>query len=71
MGVVVLIFLLVFGINIVITKNVSESFEGSILDNKIFYRICLIPPIGIITYALFTIFVVFVMLLVSIKEIWK
>lgn len=58
-------------VNIFTTKELTDILSESIFDNTTFYRICLIPPIGLITYCIFIILMLIMVLLETIKNIWK
>lgn len=71
MGIIIFAALIITIVNIFTTKELTDILSESIFDNTTFYRICLIPPIGLITYCIFIILVVIMVLLETIKNIWK
>lgn len=70
-GIIIFTALIVTIVNLVATKQLTEILSETIFDKPIFYRICLIPPIGIITYTICILLIVIVFLLTMIKDIWK
>ena len=70
-GIIIFTAFIVTIVNLVATKQLTEILSESIFDKPIFYRICLIPPIGIITYTICILRIVIVFLLTMIKDIWK
>jgi len=66
-----LISLLVLMINTFVTKEMTEILKDSWLDKPMFYRICLIPPIGFIVFWVSTLLIVFTFFLKIIIDIWK
>lgn len=65
------ISLLVIMINTVVTKELKEALENSWLDRPMFYRVCLIPPIGFAVFWIFTLFIVIVFIINMISDICK
>lgn len=70
-GIIIFTAFIVAIVNLVATKQLTDILSETIFDKPIFYRICLIPPIGIITYTICIILIVIVFLLTMIKDIWK
>jgi hypothetical protein len=70
-GIIIFTSFIVTIVNLVATKQLTEILSETIFDKPIFYRICLIPPIGIITYTICIILIVIVFLLTTIKDIWR
>ena len=70
-GIIIFTAFIVTIVNLVATKQLTEILSETIFDKPIFYRICLIPPIGIITYTICILLIVIVFLLTMIKDIWK
>ena len=71
MGLIIFIGLLITLINIVMTKELTDILKDSIIDNPLFYRLCLIPPIGVITYCLSIILIVISVLIFTAIDIWN
>jgi hypothetical protein len=71
MGIIIFAALIITIVNIFTTKELTDILSESIFDNTTFYRICLIPPIGLITYCIFIILMLIMVLLETIKNIWK
>ena len=71
MGIIIFTALIITIVNIFTTKELTNWLSETIFDNSTFYRICLIPPIGVITYCLLIISVTIVFLLETIKDIWR
>ena len=71
MGLLIFIVLIAVIINIFSTTELKEVLKDTIIDNSLFYRICLIPPIGAITFGLCVILIIIVFLLETIRNIWK
>ena len=57
-------------INIVMTKELTSMLAHSRLDTQFFYRLCLIPPIGVVTYCLGIIVIAITVLIFTIMDIW-
>lgn len=70
-GIIIFTAFIVAIVNLVATKQLTDILSETIFDKPIFYRICLIPPIGIITYTICIILIVIVFLLTMIKDIWR
>ncbi len=70
MGLIIFITVLLTLVNIVMTSELTRILTHSRLDNKVFYRLCLIPPIGIITYCLSIIMIVITVLIIMFMDIW-
>jgi hypothetical protein len=70
MGLLIFIGVLLTLINIVMTKELTNILKDSRIDNPFFYRVCLIPPIGIITYILSIIVIVTSVLIFTVMDIW-
>jgi hypothetical protein len=71
MGIIIFTALIITIVNIFTTKELTNWLSETIFDNSTFYRICLIPPIGAITYCLLIISVTIVFLVETIKDIWR
>ena len=71
MGIIIFAVSLVTIVNIFTTKELTEMLSETIFDNTTFYRICLIPPIGAITFGLVIIVVIIVSIMETIKDIWR
>ena len=71
MGIIIFAVSLVTIVNIFTTKELTEMLSETIFDNTTFYRICLIPPIGAITFGLVIIVVITVAIMETIKDIWR
>ncbi len=65
-----LVTLLMLMLNTYLTKELTEIFEGTRLDKPIFYRVCLIPPIGFIIFWVSTLLIVLTFFVGMIKDIW-
>jgi hypothetical protein len=63
--------LIVTMLNLFITKELTKLLSETIFDKTTFYRICLIPPIGVITFAICFIVVIIVYLIETIIDIWR
>lgn len=63
--------LLVLMLNTYLTKELTEIFEDTWLDKPMFYRICLIPPIGFVVFWYSTLLIVLTFFVGMIKDIWK
>jgi hypothetical protein len=70
MGLIIFIAVLLTLINIVMTKQLTSMLTHSRLDTQFFYRLCLIPPIGFVTYCLAIIVIVITVLIFTIMDIW-
>ena len=70
MGLLIFIVVLLTIINIVMTKELTNMLTHSRLDTQFFYRLCLIPPIGFVTYCLASIVIVITVLIFTIMDIW-
>ena len=70
MGLLIFIGVLLTILNIATTKELTNILKDSRLDNPFFYRLCLIPPIGIITYCLSVIVITITVLIITIIDIW-
>jgi len=70
MGLIIFIAVLLTLINIVMTKELTSLLTHSRLDNQFFYRLCLIPPIGVITYCLAITVIVITVLIFMVMDIW-
>jgi hypothetical protein len=71
MGIIIFAVSLVTIVNIFTTKELTEMLSETIFDNTTFYRICLIPPIGAITFGLVIIVVITVAIMETIRNIWR
>lgn len=71
MEIIIFAALIITIVNIFTTKELTDILSESIFDNKTFYRLCLIPPIGLTTYCIFIILMLIMVLLETIKNIWK
>jgi len=65
------ISLLVFMLNTSVTDELMYILEDSWLDKKIFYRVCLIPPIGFAVYLVARLVIVLSFFIEMIITIWK
>ena len=70
MGLIIFIAVLLTLINIATTKELTNILKDSRLDNQFFYRLCLIPPIGVITYCISVIVIAITVLIFTIMDIW-
>lgn len=70
MGLIIFIGVLLTILNIATTKELTSILKDSRLDNPFFYRICLIPPIGVITYCISVIVIVITVLVFTVLDIW-
>ena len=70
-GIIIFTTFIVTIVNLLATKQLTEILSETIFDKPIFYRICLIPPIGIITYTICIMLFILVFLLTTIKNIWR
>ena len=70
MGLIIFIGVLLTLINIATTKELTNILKDSRLDNQFFYRICLIPPIGVITYCISVIVIAITVLIFIVMDIW-
>ena len=70
MGLIIFIAVLLTLINIVMTKELTNILKDSRIDNPFFYRICLIPPIGVITYCISIIVILISVLIFTVLDIW-
>ncbi len=70
MGLIIFIGVLLTILNIATTKELTSILKDSRLDSPFFYRLCLIPPIGIITYCLSVIVITITVLIITIIDIW-
>lgn len=70
MGLIIFIGVLLTLINIATTKELTNILKDSRLDNQFFYRLCLIPPIGVITYCISVIVIAITVLIFTIMDIW-
>ena len=70
-GIIIFTTLIVTIVNLLATKELTEILSETIFDKSTFYRICLIPPIGIITYSICIMLFILVFLLTTIKNIWR
>jgi len=71
MGIIIFSVSLVTIVNIFTTKELTNMLSETIFDNTTFYRICLIPPIGAITFGLVIILVITVAIMETIRDIWR
>lgn len=71
MGTIIFMVLIITMVNIFTTKELTDMLSETIFDNKTFYRICLIPPIGAIIFGLFIILVIILSIIETIKDIWR
>ena len=71
MGTIIFAVLIITMVNIFTTKELTDMLSETIFDNKTFYRICLIPPIGAITYCICIILIIILFLVEVIKDIWR
>ena len=71
MGPAIFFIVLITVINIFMTKSFVEYAEGSVFDSRVFHRVLLIPPLGILACAVFLLFVVAVAVLSAVVDIWK
>jgi hypothetical protein len=70
MGLIIFIGVIITLINIVMTKQLTDILKDTRLDNQFFYRLCLIPPIGLITYCLSIIVIIISVLIFTVIDIW-
>jgi hypothetical protein len=70
-GIIIFTAFIVTIVNLLATKQLTEILSETIFDKPIFYRICMIPPIGIITYTICIMLFILVFLLTMIKDIWR
>lgn len=70
MGLIIFIIVLLTLINIVMTKELTNILKDTRIDNPIFYRLCLIPPIGVVTYILSIIVIITSVLILTIIDVW-
>ena len=70
MGLIIFIGVLLTLINIATTKELTNILKDSRLDNQFFYRLCLIPPIGVITYCISVIVIAITVLIFIVMDIW-
>lgn len=63
--------LLILMLNTFVTKELTEIVKDSWFDNRILYRICLIPPIAFIVFCGFIILFVIGTIISMIRDIWK
>jgi hypothetical protein len=71
MAIIIFLILIVTMVNIFTTKQLTEMLSESIFDNTTFYRICLIPPIGTISFGICILLIIIVAILETIKNIWR
>jgi hypothetical protein len=71
MGIIIFAALVIIIVNIFTTKELTDVLSETMFDNKTFYRTCLIPPIGLITYCIFIILILILSLVETIINIWK
>jgi hypothetical protein len=70
MGLIIFIGVLLTILNIATTKELTNILKHSRLDNQLFYRLCLIPPIGVITYCISVIVITITVLIFIVMDIW-
>ena len=70
-GIIIFALFIITIVNIFTTKELTEMLSETRLDNSTFYRICLIPPIGAITFGLVIIVIIIVSIMETIRDIWK
>ena len=70
MGLMIFIGVIITLINIVMTKELTDILKDTRLDTHFFYRLCLIPPIGLITYCLSLVVIVISVLIFTVIDIW-
>ena len=66
-----LVTLLMLMLNTYLTKELTEIFKGTRLDKPIFYRVCLIPPIGFVVFWVSTLLIVFGFFVEMITDVWN
>ena len=71
MGLLIFITVLLTVINVITVKELTWMLKHSRLDNQLFYRLCLIPPIGFITYCFAIAAMTITVLIFVIMDIWK
>ena len=71
MGLLIFAVLMVTIINIFTTRELTQMLSETRFDNTTFYRICLIPPIGAITYGMCILIIIVVFLVETIRDIWR
>jgi hypothetical protein len=71
MGILIFAVLMVTIINIFTTRELTQLLSETRFDNTTFYRICLIPPIGAITFGMCVILIIIVAIMEMIRDIWR
>ncbi len=66
-----LVTLLILMLNTYLTKELTEIFKGTRLDKPMFYRVCLIPPIGLVVFWFSAILIVIAFFINMVSDIWK
>lgn len=66
-----LVTLLILMLNTYLTKELTEIFKGTRLDEPMFYRVCLIPPIGLVIFWFSAILIVIAFFIDMVSDIWK
>ena len=70
MGIIIVICIFLIVMNIFNAQCIIDPLEGTEYDRKVFRRILLIPPIGIIVYAILTIFFMCYWIYDTVRKIW-
>jgi hypothetical protein len=71
MGILIFAALMLTIINILTTRELTNVLSETRFDNTTFYRICLIPPIGVITFGMCVILIIIVAIMEMIRDIWR
>jgi hypothetical protein len=58
-------------LNTFVTKELTSILQNTWVDKPVFYRICLIPPIGSIVFFISTLLIVLTFLFSMIIDVWK
>jgi hypothetical protein len=66
-----LISLLVLMLNTFVSEDLTNILKDSWLDKKIFYRVCLIPPIGFAVYLVVILLIVLSFFIGMMIKVWK
>lgn len=71
MGLLILIAVLLIIINIFTTSFLPDMLKDTRLDRVQVYRICLIPPLGVVLFSIAMIIIIIMYLLIMVKQIWR
>lgn len=71
MGLLILIAILLIIINIFTTSFLPDMLKDTRLDQVQVYRICLIPPLGLVLFGISMIIIIIMYLLIMVKQIWR